>query len=124
MKIQVKVLKKYRTLSGVAAKLKTLSGRQAQKFRKEHSAELNEHGECQKQILEWYPDGHILYVELVEKKIHALEQERERLKSEYAEVKTKAKELGEAQRDIDEFLRQEREAQEQKRKKNKNGDLG
>ena len=123
LKIQVKVLKKYRTLSGVAAELKTLSGRQAQKFRKEHSAELNEHGECQKQILEWYPDGHIPSVELAEKKIHALEQERERLKSEYAEVKTKAKELGEAQRDIDEFLRQEREAQEQDRKRKKNGDL-
>lgn len=72
MKIQVKVLKKYRTLSGVAAELKTLSGRQAQKFRKEHSAELNEHGECQKQILEWYPDVHIPSVELAEKKFTPL----------------------------------------------------
>ena len=120
---QVKVLKKYRRLSGVAAELKTLSGRQAQKYRKDHSSELSEYGECQKQILEWYPSGHIPSVELAEKKIHALQQERERLKSEYAEVKVKAKELGEAQRDIDEFLRQERDAQEQERKRKKNGDL-
>ena len=120
---QVKVLKKYRRLSEIAAELKTLSGRQAKQFRSEHSSELNEYGECQKQILEWYPSGHIPSVEAAEKKIHALKQEREQLKSQYEAVKVKAKELGEAQRDIDEYLRQERDAQQQKRKKNKNGDL-
>lgn len=120
---QVKVLKKYRRLLGVAAELKTLSGKQAQKFRKEHSSELHEYAECQKQILEWYPSGHIPFVEFAEKKIHALQQERERIKSQHDTVKVKAQELGEAQRDIDEFLRQERETQDQSHKRKKNGDL-
>lgn len=120
---QVKVLKKYRRLSSIAAELKTLSGKQAQRFRKDHSTELKDYGECQKQILEWYPSGHIPSVELAEKKIQELQQEREQIKSQYDTIKVKVQELGEAQRDIDEFLRQEHEAQEQSHKRKKNGDL-
>ena len=39
--------------------LKTPDGRQAKKYRKEHNAELNEYGEIRKQVLEFYPSGHI-----------------------------------------------------------------
>lgn len=120
---QVKILKKYRRLSTVSAELKQLSGQKARQFRIEHSSELNEYGKCQRQILEWYPSGHIPTVEAAEKKIHALKQEREQLKSQYEVVKIKAKELGEAQRTIEEFLRQERNEQQQDRKRKKNGDL-
>ena len=120
---QVKVLKKYRRLSAVAAELKNLSGRQAKHFRTEHSSELNDYGECQRQILEWYPSGHIPSVEAAEKRIHALKQEREQLKSQYEDIKIRAKELGDAQRTIEEFLRQERNEQQQDRKRKKNGDL-
>lgn len=73
--------------------------------------------------MEWYPSGHIPTVTAVEDKIKALERELLDKNSEYKTVNLKSKELAQAQRDIDEFLRQERNEQEQKRKKNKNGDL-
>lgn len=56
LKTQLKFLRKYRKLKAVYDELKTLSGRQAQKFRKEHHSELNDYGQCRQQILEWYPD--------------------------------------------------------------------
>lgn len=49
---QLAVLKKYQKVKDVAEELKTLSGRQEKKFRKEHSAKLQEYGECRKQINE------------------------------------------------------------------------
>jgi transcription elongation GreA/GreB family factor len=50
-------------------------------------------------------------------------QERSQKNNEYKAVKQKAQALSKAQRTIEEFLRNERSVQEQKRKKNKNGDL-
>ncbi len=120
---QSKLLKKYHRLHDVVAELKTLNGRQAQRFRKDHSAELNEYGECRKQMDEMYPSGHIPPLDALDKKIHALQQERERLKVQYESVKVKQEELGKAQREIDEFLRNEQEVQEQNRKRKKDGDL-
>lgn len=123
LKVQLRVLKKYSRTKDIAAELKNLSGRQEQKFRKEHSDELKEYSESKAQILEWYPDGHIPTVNAVEGKIKALQRELSDKNSEYKAVDLKSKELAQAQRDIEEFLRQERGEQEQKRKKNKNGDL-
>ncbi len=120
---QLKVLKKYRKVKGVAAELKTLSGRQAQKYRKEHSSELNDYGNCRQQILEWYSSGHIPSVEQMEQKINALRRERSQKNEEYMAVKQKSGDLAKAQRDIEEYLRNERKAQEQNRKRKKNGDL-
>ena len=122
-KAQLKVIRQYRKLKAVQDELKTLSGRQAQKYRKEHSAELNSYAETRRQILEWYPDGHIPTAELLEQKINALMQERSQKNNEYKAVKQKAQDLSKAQRTIEEYLRNERSVQEQKRKKNKNGDL-
>ena len=69
MEIKLKILKKYRKLKVYGEELKTLDGRQAKKYRKEHSAELREYGEIRKQVLEFYPSGHIPKVENLEKKI-------------------------------------------------------
>lgn len=110
-------------MKSVQEELKNLSGRQAQKFRKEHNSELKSYGESRSQILEWYPDGHIPAAELLEQKINALIGERLQKNDEYKSVKKKAEDLSKAQRTIEEFLRNEREVQEQKRRKNKNGDL-
>lgn len=120
---QLKVLKKYRKVKSVAAELKTLSGRQAQKYRKEHSSELNDYGNCRQQILEWYPSGRIPSVEQMEQKINALRRERSQKNEEYMAVKQKSGDLAKAQRDIEEYLKNERKAQEQNRRRKKNGDL-
>ena len=59
----------------------------------------------------------------LEQKINALIQERSEKDLQFREADKKARDLADAQRTIEEFLRQERNEQEQKRKKNKNGDL-
>ena len=50
-------------------------------------------------------------------------QERSLKDQQFREADKRARDLADAQRTIEEFLRQERNEQEQKRKKNKNGDL-
>lgn len=123
LKTQLKFLQKYRKLKAVHDELKTLSGRQAQKFRKEHSSELNDYQQCRQQILEWYPDKRIPTAEVLEQKINALLQERSQKNIEFQTANQKSKDLANAQRTIEEFLRQERNAQEQNRRRKKNGDL-
>lgn len=123
LKTQLKLLQKYRKLKAVHDKLKTLIGRQAQKFRKEHNSELNEYGQCRQQILEWYPDRKLPTAESLEQKINALLQERSQKDIEFQTANQKSKDLANAQRTIEEFLRQGRTAQEQNRRRKKNGDL-
>lgn len=123
LKMQLKFLQKYRKLKAVHNELKTLSGRQAQKFRKEHSSELNDYQQCRQQILEWYPDKRIPIAEALEQKINALLQERSQKNIEFQTANQKSKDLANAQHTIEEFLRQERNAQEQNRRRKKNGDL-
>lgn len=123
LKTQLKLLQKYRKLKAVHDELKTLIGRQAQKFRKEHNSELNEYGQCRQQILEWYPDRKLPTAESLEQKINALLQERSQKDIEFQTANQKSKDLANAQRTIEEFLRQGRTAQEQNRRRKKNGDL-
>lgn len=123
LKMQLKLLRKYCKLKAVHDELKTLSGRQAQKFRKEHNSELNDYGQCRQQIFEWYPDKRIPTAEVLEQKINALLQERSQKNIEFQTANQKSKDLANAQRTIEEFLRQERNSQEQNRRRKKNGDL-
>ncbi len=114
---QLKVLKKYRKVKGIAEDLKNLSGRQEKKFRKEHISELQEYGECRKQILEWYPSGTIPKVEKLEQKINALKQERSQKNDEYRAVRQKSDDLAKARQEIEAYLKNEREVSQQKKKK-------
>ena len=118
LKIKLKILKKYRKLKVYGDELKTLDGRQAKKYRKEHSTELSEYGEIRKQVLEFYPSGHIPKVENLEKKINALIQERSEKNMQFHEFDKKARDLADAQRTIEEFLRQEQSQDHQKKKRN------
>ena len=101
----------------------TLSGSAAKKYRKEHSAELTEYGQIRTKVLELYPSGHIPTVESLDKKINALIQERSLKDQQFREADKRARDLADAQRTIEEFLRQERNEQQQERKRKKNGDL-
>lgn len=122
-KMQLKFLQKYRKLKAVHDELKTFSGRQAQKFRKEHHSELNDYRQFRQQILEWYLDRKIPTTKSLEQKINALLQERSQKNIEFQTANQKSKDLANAQRTIEEFLRQELNAQEQNRRRKKNGDL-
>ena len=123
LKYKLKVLRKYRKLKVYAEELKKLSGSAARKYRQNNSDELTEYGQIRKQVLELYPSGHIPTVENLEQKINALIQERSEKDLQFREADKRARDLADAQRTIEEFLRQERNEQQQDRKRKKNGDL-
>ena len=123
LKFKLKVLRKYRKLKVYAEELKKLSGSAARKYRQNNSDELSEYGQIRSQVLELYPSGHIPTVENLEQKINALIQERSEKDLQFREADKRARDLADAQRTIEEFLRQERNEQQQDRKRKKNGDL-
>ena len=100
-----------------------VKGKNAKKYRKGNSAELTEYGQIRTQVLELYPSGHIPTVENLEQKINALIQERSEKDLQFREADKWARDLADAQRTIEEFLRQEHNEQQQDRKRKKNGDL-
>lgn len=110
-------------IEDLQVKLKVLSGSAAKKYRKEYSAELTEYGQIRTKVLELYPSGHIPTVESLDKKINALIGERSLKDQQFREADKRARDLADAQRTIEEFLRQERNEQQQDRKRKKNGDL-
>ena len=123
LKYKLKVLRKYRKLKVYAEELKKLSGSAARKYRQNNSDELTEYGQIRSKVLELYPSGHIPTVENLEQKINALIQERSEKDLQFREADKRARDLADAQRTIEEFLRQERNEQQQDRKRKKNGDL-
>ena len=123
LKFKLKVLRKYRKLKVYAEELKKLSGSAARKYRQNNSDELSEYGQIRTQVLELYPSGHIPTVENLEQKINALIQERSEKDLQFREADKRARNLADAQRTIEEYLKQERNEQQQDRKRKKNGDL-
>lgn len=113
LQVKLKVLRKYRKLKVYGEELKSLSGSAAKKYRKEHSAELTEYGQIRTKVLDLYPSGHIPSVESLDKKINALIQERSEKDLQFREADKRARDLADAQRTIEEFLRQERNEQQQ-----------
>ena len=88
------------------------------KYHKEHGGDITEYHETCKQVFELYPSGHIPTVEKLEKSITALRQKLSAMNTEYNQEDKKARELADAQRTIEEYLRQEQSRGEQKRKRN------
>ena len=68
-------------------------------------------------VLELYPSGHIPTVENLEKSIKAFRDKLTAMNTEFDQADKKARELADAQRTIEEYLRQEQSRDQQKRKK-------
>lgn len=117
LQVKLKVLKKYREVKHIGDELRGLSGRQEKKYRKEHSAEIAEYNEARKQVLEFYPSGEIPTVEKLEKQLNALQETLSQKDTEYRQADKKARELADAQRTIEDYLRQEQSREQQKNKK-------
>ena len=116
---KLKVLRKYRKLKVYSEELKKLSGMAAKKYRKNNAFELAEYGEIRKQVLELYPSGVIPKVENLEKQITAMRETITQKDAEYRQADKKSRELSEATRTIEEYLRHEQSRnQQQKRKRN------
>ena len=117
LQVKLNVLKKYREVKHYGEELKALSGRAEKKYKEAHSYELSEYGKVRTQVLELYPSGHIPTVEKLEKSITALRKKLSAMNTEYNQADKKARELADAQRTIEEYLRQEQSRDQQKRKK-------
>ena len=118
LEVKLKVLKKYREVKHYGEELKALSGRAEKKYKESHSYELSEYGKVRTQVLELYPSGHIPTVEKLEQSIMALRKKLSAMNTEFNQADKKARELADAQRTIEEYLRQEQSRGEQKRKRN------
>ena len=118
LEVKLNVLKKYREIKHYGEELKALSGRAEKKYKESHSYELSEYGKVRTQILELYPSGHIPTVENLEKNITALREKLSAMNTEFNQADKKARELADAQRTIEEYLRQEQSRGEQKHKRN------
>ena len=114
---KLKVLKQYRAVKHIGEELKALSGRQEKKYRKEHGGDIAEYHETRKQVLELYPSGEIPTVEKLEKQIKTLRETLSQKDAEYRQADKKSKELADAQRTIEEYLRQEQSREQQKKRK-------
>ena len=101
----------------MSEELKTLSGRRAKQYRKDHSDELTDYGESRAKVLELFPTGSVPTVENLEKRILLLEQEIAQKNGEYQAVNQKSKDLTQARQEIEAYLKNEREVN-QKQKKN------
>ena len=114
---KLKVLKKYRKVKHIGEELKALSGRQEKKYRKEHGGDIAEYHETCKRVLELYPSGDIPKVENLEKYITAMQNKMREKDAEYRQADKKSRELADAQRTIEEYLRQEQSREQQKKRK-------
>ena len=117
LQTKVNVLKKYRKLKVYGDELKALSGRQEKKYRNEHLYELSLYSDVREKVLEIYPSGRIPTVESLDQKIKELRENLSAMDTEFRQEDKKARELADAQRTIEEYLRQEQSRDQQKGKK-------
>ena len=120
LSLKIKIARKIQKYKSVTDELKTLSGRKKSKFEKEHQAEISGYNQTVKQMKEFFPDGHFPTSESMDKKRNALIQERSEKNKEYSDLKFTIAELNYARQTLADYLRNERNVQEMKRKK---GDL-
>ena len=100
--------------------LKALTERKKKKFSESHADEIVRYRKASKQLKEWFSDGSIPTPESMERKREKLIQDRQSKHEQYKALKAQTSELNYARQALDDYLRNERALQEQKRKK---GDL-
>lgn len=120
LSVKLKTAQKVRKFKPIIDQSKALTGRKKDKFENEHQAEFSAYHKAVRQLKEYFPDGHFPSPESLEKKRNALMQERSDKNNDYTVLKSKIKELNYARQVLSDYLKNERDVQERKRKK---GDL-
>lgn len=110
----VQNFQKYRVFMN---ELKTLNGRQRTRYMNDHRDELGMYDKYARQLHEWYPSGQVPSAENLEKKRNTLIQERSEENENYKSLKSTVAELNYARQALADYLKNERNVQEQKRKK-------
>ena len=117
---KIKTARTYLKYKPIMDELKALTERKKKKFSESHADEINCFRKVSKQLKEWFPDGSIPTPESMERKQEKLIQDRQSKHENYKAMKSQISELNYARQALDDYLRNERVLQEQKRKK---GDL-
>lgn len=115
--LKIKSAKKVQKNKTVIDELKSLSGSKKKKFESTHTSEISDYRKASKQLKEWYPDGNVPTPESMDKKRNDLLQERSDKNEEYSSLKSAVNELNYARQAIDDYLKNERSTQEQRRNK-------
>ena len=114
-------LREYNKAKPIFEEWQSLSGRKQKKHLENNRGEIDSYYFYKKKILEAYPDGTIPSDSLFAKKIKHLTDERNKLQAEQTAASEKSKELMQAKRDLEAYLRQyepQVQSQEQQKKRN------
>ena len=114
---KIKTARTYLKYKPIMDELKALTERKKKKFSEVHADEINCFHKVSKQLKEWFPDGSIPTPESMERKQEKLIQDRQSKHENYKAMKSQISELNYARQALDDFLKNERDLQEQKRKK-------
>ena len=115
--IQLKTVKDYLKLKPILDGMKGLSGKQKAKYQAEHQNELTRFRKAYDTIREWYPTGAVPSADNLKREIDKMTQERSEKNERYKALKSDVNELTYARQVVDQYLANEIEAQEAKRRK-------
>ena len=97
--------------------MKTLTGRKKIKFSETHADEIARYRKASQQLKEWFPDGSIPTPDSMERKQEKLIQERQSKHETYKFLKSQISELNYARQALSDYLKNEREISQLKKKK-------
>lgn len=117
LSVKIKTAQKVQKFKPIIDKSKTLTGRKKDKFENEHQAEFTAYHKAVRQLKEYFPDGRFPSPQSLEKQRNALIQERSEKNNDYTVLKSKIKELNYARQALSDYLKNERDVQEKKRRK-------
>ena len=113
LSLKIKVAKQAKKFELLVSQRKSLTD----KFDKEYASEIHAHQKAVRQLFEWFPDGKFPTPESMERKRNALKEERSAKNEEYSVLKSKITELNYARQTLDDYLKNERNVQEHRKKK-------
>ena len=117
LSLKIKVAKQAKKFESLVSQRKSLTGRAKDKFDKEYDSEIHVHQKAVRQLSEWFPDGKFPTPESMERKRNTLKEERSAKNEEYSVLKSKITELNYARQTLDDYLKNERNVQEHRKKK-------
>lgn len=106
VEFECEVISEYKKLKPIYDEYSSLKGRKQEKYQQEHFGKLTDFNSAKRDILEMYPDGHIPSAEAIKRRLSDLKQQLKEKSAEHTAAHQAYKELFQAQRDIEAYLRQ------------------
>lgn len=116
MDLLIKTIKVYNKYKPVRDELRSLTGKKKSKFYEEHQDEFTKLREASDKLNEWFPNGNVPTLEMVEKKRQTFVAERAKKDEEYKTVKAETEKLEKAMQTVEDYLSNERTAQKKKKR--------